>query len=51
MTATGSPPAQARVACAAALLRWLQAITTHQVAWNPAIAAGAVRGRRPAAAA
>jgi transposase len=33
-------PAQARVACAAALLRWLYAIVTHRRAWNATIAAG-----------
>lgn len=33
---------QARVACAAALLRWLHAIVTKRVAWQPEIAAGGV---------
>jgi hypothetical protein len=28
-------PAQARIACAAALLRWLYAITTRRQTWNP----------------
>jgi transposase len=39
--------AQARVACAAALLRWLHAITTRHQTWNPDIAAG-VRPHQPA---
>ncbi|HET9255675.1 MAG TPA: hypothetical protein VFO16_10790 [Pseudonocardiaceae bacterium] len=33
-------PGQARVACAAALLRWPHAILTTRVPWNPDIAAG-----------
>lgn len=33
-------PKQARAACAAALLRWLQVVVTGGVRWNPAIAAG-----------
>ena len=33
-------PGQARVACAATVLRWLYAIITHRQAWNPDIAAG-----------
>jgi transposase len=33
-------PGQARVACAAALLRWIHAIITGRVAWDAAIAAG-----------
>lgn len=32
--------AQARVACAASLLRWLHSVVTRQVAWDPDIAAG-----------
>jgi len=32
--------AQARVACAASLLRWIYALTVHGTRWNPAIAAG-----------
>jgi len=32
--------AQARVACAASLLRWIYALTVHGTCWNPAIAAG-----------
>jgi transposase len=31
---------QARVACAAALLRWLHVVVTRRVPWNPTIAAG-----------
>jgi transposase len=31
---------QARVACAASLLRWIRALTVHGTRWNPAIAAG-----------
>jgi transposase len=31
---------QARTACAAALLRWIHAVITQHVAWNPLIAAG-----------
>jgi transposase len=43
---------QARVACAATLLRWIWAVTTTGQAWDPAIAAGqASRGRTSAAAA
>lgn len=33
---------QARAACAAALLRWLHVVVTRRVAWDRAIAAGAV---------
>jgi transposase len=44
-------PGQARVACAAALLRWLHAIVTTRVPWNPDLAAGVVAQRRPNAAA
>jgi transposase len=36
-------PAQARIACAAALLRWLHAIVTRRQSWNPDIAAGRAR--------
>jgi hypothetical protein len=43
--------AQARIACAAALLRWLYAITTHRQTWNPDIAAGVLRTRTPTATA
>jgi transposase len=42
---------QARVACAAALLRWLYAIVTRRQAWNPDIAAGVLHPSRPIAAA
>jgi hypothetical protein len=31
---------QARTACAAALLGWLQLVITRQVSWDPVIAAG-----------
>jgi hypothetical protein len=31
---------QARTACAAALLRWIQVVITQQVTWDPTIAAG-----------
>jgi transposase len=44
-------PAQARVACAAALLRWLCAIVTRRQPWNPEIAAGRLRTRQLVAAA
>jgi transposase len=33
-------PGQARIACAAALLRWLHAILTHRAPWDPATATG-----------
>lgn len=39
--------AQARAACAAALLRWLHAIVTRRQAWDPDIAAGLVFNRQP----
>jgi transposase len=32
--------AQARVACAASLLRWIHSLIVHGTCWNPAIAAG-----------
>ena len=32
---------QARTACAAALLRWIHAVTTQHISWDPLIAAGA----------
>ena len=32
--------AQARVACAASLLRWIYALTVHGTRWDPRIAAG-----------
>jgi transposase len=45
-------PGQARVACAAALLRWLHAIVTTRVPWNADLAAGVdAQRRRPATAA
>jgi hypothetical protein len=31
---------QARTACAAALLRWIHAVITGHVSWDPLIAAG-----------
>ncbi len=40
-------PAQARIACAAALLRWLYAVVTRRQAWHPDIAAGRLRTRQP----
>jgi transposase len=43
--------AQARTACAAALLRWLHAIVTRRQIWDPAIAAGLAANRQPLAAA
>jgi transposase len=43
--------AQARAACAAALLRWLHAIVTRRRAWDPDIATGLVPSRQPSAAA
>ncbi len=35
-------PAQAHVACAASLLRWIYALTVHRTRWDPRIAAGAL---------
>jgi transposase len=32
--------AKARVACAAALLRWIYSLTVHGTSWDPAVAAG-----------
>jgi transposase len=32
--------AQARVACAASLLRWIYSLIVHRASWDPAIAAG-----------
>jgi transposase len=43
--------AQARAACAAALLRWLYAIVTRRQRFNPDIAAGLARTQQTAAAA
>jgi transposase len=43
LTSRGSGPladAQARVACAASLLRWIYSLAVHGTRWNPAIAAG-----------
>jgi hypothetical protein len=33
--------AKARVACAAALLRWIYSVAVHGTCWDPAVAAGA----------
>ena len=38
--------AQARTACAAALLRWIYALIIHGTTWNPQIAAGGQPPRR-----
>jgi transposase len=43
--------AQARVACAATLLRWLHAIITRHQQWNPDIASGRIRATQPTLAA
>ena len=32
--------AQARVACAASLLRWIYSVIVHRTRWDPAIASG-----------
>ena len=42
---------QARIACAAALLRWLHAVVTTGQAWDASIAAGEIPARPAAAAA
>jgi transposase len=42
---------QARTACAAALLRWLRAVITTGLAWDPAAASGRAPARTTAAAA
>jgi transposase len=42
-------PGQARVACAATLLRWLYGILTHRQAWNPDIATGRTRAQHATA--
>jgi len=39
-------PGQARVACAAALLRWLHAIVSRRQPWNPEVAAGIAAARQ-----
>lgn len=44
-------PAQARVACAATLLRWLCAMVTRRQMWNPALAAARAHQPSPVAAA
>ena len=41
--------AQARTACAAALLRWIYALIIHGTTWNPQIAAGEAATTPPAA--
>ena len=44
--------ARARVACAAALLRWIYSLTVHGTSWDPAVAGGAASSpRHPAEAA
>ena len=40
---------QARTACAAALLRWINVVITRQVSWDPVIAAGGTMPLRTAA--
>jgi transposase len=42
--------AQARVACAASLLRWIWSLIVHGTSWNPAIAAGQLSHHAAAAA-
>ena len=42
--------AQARVACAASLLRWIYSLIVHRTSWDPKIAAGEI-GRDHAIAA
>ena len=41
---------QARVACAASLLRWIWSLTVHGTRWNPEIAAGQVSHHHAVAA-
>lgn len=41
---------QAHVACAAAVLRWIYALTVHHTVWDPRIAAGAIPHDQAAAA-
>jgi transposase len=50
--AVRSARAKARVACAAALLRWIYCMTVHDAAWDPAAASGGrwVPGALPEAA-
>ena len=50
--ATRAARAKARVACAAALLRWIYSMTVHGTGWDPAVASGAASfPRHPAEAA
>jgi transposase len=52
--AASAARAKARVACAAALLRWIYSLTVHGTSWDPAIASGTAAQpapRRPAQAA
>ena len=41
---------QARVACAASLLRWIWSLTVHGTRWDPEIAAGQVSHHHAVAA-
>jgi len=41
---------QAHIACAAALLRWIYALTVHHTLWDPRIAAGVIGHDHAAAA-
>jgi transposase len=50
-TATADPAARARrakarVACAAALLRWIYAMVVHDTSWDAAVASGAASGQQ-----
>ena len=49
VTAARAQRAKARVACAAALLRWIYCMAVHGTGWDPAIASGTAS--RPAQAA
>jgi hypothetical protein len=42
--------AQAHIACAAAVLRWIYSLTVHGTLWDPRIASGAVPHDQAAAA-
>ena len=42
--------AQAHIACAAAVLRWIYALATHHTTWDPRIASGAIRHDQATAA-
>ena len=37
--------AEARVACAASLLRWIYVMVVHETSWDPAAAAGGATGQ------